>query len=823
MRTFLTGLMLLVIPASLALSSTLADDLPDEIVRRYDIVEFKNRRGDVVAWTCKIVEENSSEMQVQKFDANGKVVGVFPVDKAGVVSILRRATPKQVYNRKVKRLPDTRDSMEERAEGRLKLGIWCRTPLATLSGSPPAAGKAYEHLLAAVRLQNDLVAAYPHLLDIVAERRGSESAFSRDQELEIYIHARNGAFSHPEIDVRMGEIYGELGWDDRAIEMYRSILESDETVNHSVRGRARDHLAELYLSRGESDLASALFESSTGVGDEGSTGSFDNYYLQARALVSRALPSDRTRVRELLEQATRLQPNYFGVHMHLAALDLLDGKATSAYKRIRSHSSLGDGNPEYLLARGVIQLERGRFKSAKVALEDAEQLLTGSTDPELVSRRPLVQSQIHLARGLLAEYGGKAEAAIEEYRLAWDLAPRGPLLSVRSTVGILLARSLRLADDAQGARTVLDELAEGQASDPGVFAAYARALSDVALAADDHGEAARLLGYAVRHEGKDARLLVKYGIVLLHLGKAGLAHTHLVRAQEIDAELPELHCALGSYHYANGDLDASARLFTKAFELADSTSAKGERAQELEYCREYAEFGLMLVEDARQLEVWEDNFDRATEEILRGWSSVDHFGVRVTVQNNHVVFRGTQTNSSDGVTKLFREEQTENVERISARFRFSKGMACRAGIRIETKSQEGAGVVLARDFDGHVRIALRDKLGEWHDLQPRDDGDPDKGRLYYTDEIVFPSDGQYHTLMIRRAEVRAGGKGFDCLLDGVPVAYNIRVAKFTTKKSVPVLVGVSGQAQGVDVSYDFDVDDFRILRRKQQETRRASR
>ena len=71
MRTFLTGLMLLVIPASLALSSTLADDLPDEIVRRYDLVEFKNRRGDVVAWTCKIVEENSSEMQVQKFDANG--------------------------------------------------------------------------------------------------------------------------------------------------------------------------------------------------------------------------------------------------------------------------------------------------------------------------------------------------------------------------------------------------------------------------------------------------------------------------------------------------------------------------------------------------------------------------------------------------------------------------------------------------------------------------------------------------------------------------------------------------------------------------------
>jgi tetratricopeptide (TPR) repeat protein len=807
--------------------SVSARDRPDEIIRSHDIVHFKNRIGEVVVWTCNIIEENTSELTVEKLDDGGKVVGVFPIDKAKIDKILRAASAKVVYLRKAKRLPDIRDSSEERALAQLDLGLWCRTPLAELGGGLPAESKSYKHLLDAVRLKNDLVEAYPHLLDILVAKGASEKGVSLDEELEIFLHARNGGFSHLEMDLRMGEIFVELGWTERAVQRFEEILNSEEPINESVVSRARQHLAGIHLTRGEGKLAAALFEPAPGTGevaDAGANdGTFDDYYLRAKMLLISARPEDRTHVRELLEQASQLQPNFYGVHVHLAALDLLDGKPIDAEKRMKLNSSLGEGNPEYVLARGLVSLERGHFKSAKDMFDDAEAKLNGSEDAELLSRGPLIQSQIHLARGLLSEYSGRLGAAIEEYHLAWDMAPDGALLSVRSTVGILLARALRNSRDVRGARRVLDELVEGHASDPGIFSAYARVLADVALASDDVGEAARLLGYAVRYEGRDARLLAKYGTVLLHLGKLDAAFQYLTRAKEIDAGLPEVQCALGSYHYSRGDLEASGRAFRAVLELAAQEDAVGDRADELAYCREYADVALMLVDDARQLEVWEDNFDRESEEILRGWSTVDHFGIRVMIQENHVAFAGTQTNSPDGVTKLFREEQSENVERVSARFRFPSENSGRAGIRIETKSKEGAGLVVVRDFDGHIRIALRDKIGEWHDLAAEDDGDPAKGRLVYSDQVVCPNDGKFHTLMIRRAEVRQGGKGFDCLLDGVPVAYNLRIAKFTTKKSIPILVGVSGQARDVEEQYDFAVDDFRIYRRKPEELRRGSR
>lgn len=820
------GVTVLVLITSVQISSATAQgERDDEIIRLHDIVTYSNRIGEEITVTGRVTNESSAGLTFEQLNSEGKVNVVFPLEKNQIVKILRSNSPEQVYRRKRKRLPRLPASARERAGAQLALGLWCRRPSPALSGEEPAEEKSYGHLLAAIRLDAELIAAYPHLLDILEERRAAGSEVGIDEELEIYLQAADGGFEHPEIQIRMSEIFAGLGWSDRAEEMLTRILVSEGKGNQSVQNRARSQLAEIYLERGEVGLASELFQVVAAASEESADGAFDGVYLTAKMLLVSSQAKDRARVRALLEKASELQPNYYGTHMQLAALDLLEGKAKEAGIRLKTNYSLGKGDPEYVLARAVVYMEQGHFSSAARGFGMATELLSKVDDPEILARAPVIQGQIHVARGLLADYTGKRDTAVTEYRKAWDNAPDGALLSVRTIAGILLARSLRRSDDVRGARNVLDEIARTHASDPGIFAAYARSLADVALESQDLAEAERLLQHAVSHEPSDARLLVKFSTVLLHRGEIDRAFPYLERARELEPALPEVYCGLGNYYYSRGDMAESERAFRRVLDIVQKDPLEGERAGELARCRVYADRGLMLVEDARTLEFWEDNFDREDgPQVLRGWNVVDHYGILVSVRDQQVVVAGRQTNSADGVTKLFRESQTGDVERLAVRIRFPRDAQgrFRAGIRMETQESEGNGLVFVRDFDGRMRVSLRDKKGDWRDLTPAEE-DPAKGRTSYSDSVVYPDDGGFHTLMISRAGARSGGKGFDCLLDGVPVAFNVRVPQFMTKKSRPVLVGVSGQAADEGVEYSFQVDDFRIYRRKEKEVRRASR
>jgi hypothetical protein len=240
--------------------------------------------------------------------------------------------------------------------------------------------------------------------------------------------------------------------------------------------------------------------------------------------------------------------------------------------------------------------------------------------------------------------------------------------------------------------------------------------------------------------------------------------------------------------------------------------------------RLYAERGLAAVLDTRELETWEDGFGREDgEEIQRGWLKYENYGIRVTLRDGAVLFAGTQANEAEGVTRLYREVDAGDAERVSARLRIPAGARVRAGIRLETPEDAvGVGLVLFRDFDGGVRFAVKTTRSDWEEVKPTTDQDPALGKLIFPGTVRWPDDSRYHTLVIRRAEAEKSGRGLDLLLDGDHVARNVPLGDLGRRTKV-LRVGVSGQAEALGASYTFEVDDFRVYRRRSTTSRPGQR
>ncbi len=800
------------------------DDCQD--IQPYDLVVYRNPAGDAEPFVCRILSETPELIEIQKINPDGTpgLKTSFSISK--IDSISRSCSADKVYQTKRRRVPGPKAPPEQRAAALSALGLWCRTPHPALDGAPPAWEHAFGHLIRSVRLNPKLVEVYPHLLDVLAEKRLSgESA--PELEMEIYLLAETGGFEHAEIEFRKGEIYLEAGLEVDAAARFATLTDVAAGANHSLRRRARWYLSEVHLARGDVDAALELFRPPATLAPEDPE-SFDLYYVAGRILLETRDPARLAESREYLEEARELQPTYAGVAIQLAAIDLLEGKLKEASSQLASYFSRAKTDPEYLIVLGLVYLQQGRYKRAQERFQMAEERL------EVVAEgaRDAVASLFHLARGLLADYTADLASAAREYASAWKTAPWNRRSDLRLVAGLLLARTRLVSGDPDAAREVMDALVRSYPDDPGVFAAYARLVSDLERGKNGPSDRSlRLLDHATRFQGDDAFLRWRYGYALMEAGELEAAFTHLLAARQLDARLPEVHGTLGYYHYRRGELDEAEKSFREVLKLTPKSVAAlaAEEARRLASLRQYAEWGIEQILDVRRLEVWDDTFEREDGgEILRGWIKVENYGVPVQLEKGRVVFSGTQRTRPDGVTKLYREAASKNVERLAVSLRFASGSRSRvrAGIRIEsTKDDTGAGVVFGRSLDGKLSIAVRTSRNEWKDLQPSPKTDKrERGKMFFpADNIVWPGDGKYHRLSIRRADSTKGGKGLDFFFDGREVARNVQLSGITSTRVKTYYVGVSGQTDGLDVSYRFEADDFRIFRKKTVEERRGAR
>ncbi|MBI4585239.1 MAG: tetratricopeptide repeat protein [Planctomycetes bacterium] len=812
----------------------LSQEAAEDEIRPYAHITFLSAAGTTEQLTGRILSETLEKIEIERISEAGVPSGRIALEASRVKEIVRSRTAQQVYEAKVKRLLRTEASAPERAKARLELGLWCLAPHPQNAGAAPAPDQAFGHLLKAAQLDPKLHAAYPPLLDLLAVRRLAREAVA-DQELEVYFLAEAGGYRHPEISIRLGEVYLEMGLPDQAMKQFGAVLkDGSEPVNASLQQRARRYLAKIFLARGESDKALKLYWPEAG--DAGKPEAFEKYYRSAWFLLSRGRAADRSQARAFLEEARKLQPDYPGVPLQLSALDFVEGKLQSAENRLKHNASLAPDSPDYACALGFVLLERGKFKNAEEQLRKTLTLLEakagkGAGAPGLGilgDDESIAPCQAHLGLGLLFEYRGNAPVAAEEYRQAQEIARQAwPLGTPVPT--FLMARALLQSKEADKARKILEDLIKSQPDDPGVLAAFSRSLADVEIAGGSEHQAYRLLDQGTYLENGDPFLQRKLGVLLLRKGQLDGAFPYLSLAREAGVDQPETWCALGYYHYRKNELDEAEKAFKKVLALVPRPPkpSKDEPPPPVPPARLYAERGLALVTDARTLEVWEDNFERDTgEEIHRGWLKYENFGIRITLKNGQIVFAGTQENAADGVTKLYREMDARDVVRVSARLRFDQGAAggrVRAGIRIETTERDvGAGLVFFRDVDGALKASVKTTRSNWEDLMPSPEKDPSQGKLVYAAEKKWPDDGAFHTLMIREADPAAKGKGYDLLFDGEPAAWNVQVGGLGRAAKV-LNVGISGQTDALGTAYRFEADDFRVFREKAQEERRGRR
>jgi tetratricopeptide (TPR) repeat protein len=666
-------------------------------------------------------------------------------------------------------------------------------------GSPPAEDKAFEHLLKAVELKPDLDIAYPHLLDILAARRAAGAA-DPEQEMEIFLLAEEGGFRDAEMDLRLGELYLEADLLEPARRRFEAALEAQSrNKNHFVARRARYYLSRIYLAQDGVDRALGLYDPAA-AGAEGRD-VFESRYFSARILLNRGRIEDRALARDELSKAKELQPDFAGVSLQMAAMHFVDGRWDEARSILRRLLSIGETGPELLSALGLVEIERGRFSAAQDAFQKA---LEAAGEPA-----PPMQALAHLGLGLVQDFRGAVAEAIPSYRQALSLQPSDPVAA------LVLARALLRSGAVDESAQLLESTLEAHASDLAVAASAARALADVETARRNDERALLLLGYAAEHPVKDAALHRKLGMLLLKQGQLEAAYRHLEAARTLGGESPELLCAAGFYHYTHRDLAKAEQSFREVLKRVPARAADAGEAPSI--VRLYAERGLSAIQDAHGLEVWRDDFDRDDgEEIHRGWLKRDSYGVRIAIRGGVLRFEGAQANEADGVTRLFRDVEVQDVERISARLRFAAPDAprVRAGIRLESAEDTASiGILLFRDFDGAIRAAVKTSKSDWEDLKPNAETDASKGKTVYSGKSRWPDDGKPHTLMVKAADASKGGKGFDLLLDGEAIAQNVPVGSFGRGTKL-LQVGVSGQAERLGAEYAFDVDDFSIYRRK---------
>lgn len=769
----------------------------EEDLRPYDHLVLKN--GNTIEGTIETPGDPSTLPELLVVTSSGATR--LRLKRNEIESILPRQTADEVYRRKKKRVAlVTRPA--ERARAELEVGLWCKRPALELDGAAPQPTKALEHLLNAAELDSSLAEVYPQLLTTLDSLPADPNLEARVLQL-----AESGGWKTPELDFRLGSRLAEAGLSAPARERLERFLTAGGS-NAGQERRAREILRDIFLQSGNPTAAIQMYEKLLAAAPSG-PGSFEAHYELSRILALGRAPDVLRSAREHLTQALKVQPDYLQGVAELAALDYRLGAFPAAEKGLRDLLAKDAGNVAVSISLAQILLRTGKLEPAEEALRP---LLSSAKGEDL--------ARAHQTQGLLREIKGDDLGANASYREALALDPG--LLEARVGLALILLR----AGQGQDAEALARELLPFAAENVPTLAAAERLLAECAAARGNDAEALTHLERALEVDSGDPLLLERAGILSLRAGKLDPGYALLLRARQAAGERPELLNALAYYHYTRGDLDQAKSHFDAVLKLVPAPprpSGRDAKALPLPPARLYALRGKELIEDLGRLEMWAADLGGPDVATLDGWEETERFGVEVVRRGGLIVLGGKQSAQADGVTMalLDRPVDVSTFERVAASLKLESGKA-RVGLRLEGFAKTGGsstGIVVARDFDGTVRIQVKTSSGDWEALPRTEDVPPEGGKLVNPERTVWPNDRAFHTLEIRRSGRPAAGAAaaarptgvFDVYLDGQSVALNVKVTGIGGKT---YSVGVSGQTDAIGNEYSIVLESFKVYRER---------
>ncbi len=784
----------------------------DETIRPFDKVTLKN--GNSIVGTIETPGDPKLLIELEISTRGG--TSRMRLKQEDIASIEPRWTADDAY-KKLKRGLSAETEAEKRASAELHLGLWCQTPVPELDGAAPRPQSALTHLLNAVELAPTLTQAYPHILGYFsASEPGSAAATSSfDREARVALLADGGGFKDPEIDFRLGQFFAErANLPSRAKEHLERLLASGHKNAGQVR-KARSLLRELYLRDGAPEKAIALYEAGLAADDSGPA-SFEPHYELGR-LYSRGGGQEALKAaREHFTKAVTLQPEFLETSAELAALDYRSQAFAQAEKSLRAILVKDPGNVPVSVSLGLVLTKLAKYKPAEELLKGIAQQATGFD-----------RARALLGLGLVREAKGDDLGAITNYREAFGID--GDLVEAKVAAAFGLLR----AGQADEARSLAEGLLPLAKESPHIFAVCSRILGEVETAEGKLDSALAHFLRAVEVDANDPTLLERIGILYLRSGKLDAGFSMLLKVRQVGGERPDTLNGMAFYHYSRGEFDAAKKIFETVLGLVKAPpkpTGKDAKPLPIPSARLYALRGKEQIEDLGRLEMWSADLAGTDGSTLNGWQESERFGVDITRKDGRIVLSGKQAIAPDGVTAamLDRPVEVSTFERVAVSAKVEAGKA-RIGLRLEGYARTGGaatGLIFYKDFDGTLRVQAKSASGDWEAVPVTEDIPPEGAKLVNPGTTVWPSDGAYHTIEIRRSGRPGTGAGttsrvlglFDLYLDGQPVAWNVKVTGIGGKTYE---LGISGQTDALGSEYTISAESFRVFREQPAKGKKA--
>jgi len=744
----------------------LPDDDPSLQVRMYDTIVLAN--GNTLQGT--IVEDRADGIVFRGKDG---IEGRFPPSE--IRERILRNPPSAVHANRVRSHFDPMNPADREAIAR-----WC------LEEGIDLTAEAIGHLEAWVALEPAAGAA--ELLLPLYARRVTPTMEESDLQLATTLRIVEQGGGGAEVSLHVARLFTELG-DLRAAIRILEPLAGQSAEDPMVRD-GQDLLVESIARIGDREAARALAERLL---DDPARESAAELLRLSAAWHLEDLAAGRDGAAEAFDESlARLleaEPEDGRAHLWEGSAALLRGDLPAARASLKRAFELGEFGAEAL---ATIALALAREGETQRALDTLASVRTAEGVEALVHT---IESYIQEEQGDPAFASALLRDAIETREPAWQ-----------SWIVSIQGRD-RLDETFSFDREV-DRALEEVGVTTAAFAELSLLVGDRALRAGDFGKARRWLGYA-RSTGRALpELLLRVGLAeMAEGGDPRLARAALTEGLEADPGGVDLHLALGALDYREGDLEA-ARL---SFERGMSGIAAGAEGELTDARRRYGREALEQIERAQNEEVWGDGFDRPDgSQVLNNWEKAENVGVLITIDDGRVRFAGTQADD-EGLTRLTRVVRAdENYARVRADFTIDLSTRARVGLRLARVEggSEDAGIVVYRDTDGVIAVALNTRQGS---EVIRSDGD---GAALETEHqlvpTAWPTDGRSHRLELRLPRPDHEETGASVHLDGALVMSGIPVPRFGGRGSL--VVGMSGQAEE-GVVYEFLADSFEIHRR----------
>lgn len=762
---------LLVLSLHAVAAGQVPNDDPALEVRMYDRVELTN--GQVLEG--EVLEETGTGIQFRQ--KNGIASRLSSSD---IRSILRKNPPEKVYATRVKNYFDP-GSFEDQ----VALARWC------LEAEIGLVVRGIGHYERATTLDPSAPDVYQALLPLYRARPASQrTTEEHDRELATCLRGISAGASTPDLRLRAAELLVGLADARGAVLILEPLAE--RTAEDTTTQFSQDLLVQLLDGLGRRAEARPLVARWTE--ERSGSAALPLERLRSKWLledVAAGVPGAAEKLRDSLDAIVAEAPEDGSAHLRRGCLRMLEGRPAEAATAFQRAFELGEVGAEAALTYALNFARRGELDQA---LELIAMARSAAGVADLV---PLVEAYVK-------ENQGDSTIALE---LLEEVAMLGDGATWQGAVIAIQGRD-RL-DDGFGLEGEVDRALDRFGENPAAFAELSVLLGDAALRDGRADVARRWLGYARAAGRALPEVLLRIGLAQLgDGGDATLAAEALAAAVEAAPGDADIHNALGCLDYRAGRLEAARTRFERVLALVPAPQTTDVPVPP---ARDYALAALESIDRALGEEVWSDDFEREDgPQILNNWEKKETFGISIELRDGAVRFAGTQAFQPEGLTKLHRGVEGSNLARVRAHLRIpSSANPARIGLRLARAEgqEEGAGIVVFRDLDGTLAIALngRDEASVVRtDATGEDTGD------LWLEPTVWPDDGEGHWLEFRMPlDPREGSASV--LLDGVPIIRGIPAPRLTGR--TPALVGVSGQAD-LDRNYRFELLDFEIFRRR---------